>query len=148
VQLGSGRLSRRTGSDADPLVLSLAPTRLNSIELIVDDGEDAPLSLDEAHVGVPLPVLYVVAPAGRYVLLLGNPGAQAPSYEIENERDLVLSVDSSTVTLGPLRENPRHGVGARVSAAAMQELVLWLAFALDLVVLTALTFRLVRKEQT
>jgi hypothetical protein len=147
LTLASGRLTRRVGSDATELVLPLERRRVSSLTLEVRDGADAPLVFDRAELRVPLPALYALVPAGRYAVLLGSVSAAAPSYEVEHQRELVLSVQSSEASLGPLRPNPSHGVRARVESLATSELVLWLAFAAALVALTAFTFRLVRREQ-
>lgn len=146
--LGRGRLARRIG---DPRPVSIAcPARpVDALELRVADGDDAPLVFTEVRAHFPVPALYFAAPAGRYALLLGDPGADAPRYELERVRELILAVASGEADAGPLAENPAFSARARLATdEGKQQLLLWLALAAAVVVLTVLTLRLARRGGT
>ena len=52
------------------------------------EGDDARLVLPGAEGRAPAPALFVGAPAGNYDLLIGNPTAEAPRYELARVRDV------------------------------------------------------------
>ena len=148
VALAQGRLVRRAG-EARSLVIPIQPKRIDSLELIVEDGDDAPLTFDRIEGGFPVPEVYFVAPEGDYSLLLGNPEATAPTYELERVRSVVLAVKSSDASAGPLIENPAFSAAARLGTqAGAQQALLWVALGLAVAVLAGLTLKLARREQT
>jgi hypothetical protein len=142
--LARGRLARRAG---DPRPLEIAPgdSRWQAWVLTVDDGDDAPLELRAAAATVPLPALYFAAPAGRYHLLLGDPDAEPPRYELERVRGVVLAVASGEADPGALEPNPGFSRTARLGGRS-QTVLLWGAVALAAAVLVLLTLRLARGE--
>ncbi len=145
VVLARGRLARRIG-DPRPLAIACAAQWVERLELRVTDGDDAPLSLESVRGHFPVPELYFAAPAGSYALLLGDPDAVAPRYELERVRGLVLAVASVEAEAEELVENPAYSAGARLlSDGVRQQVVLWLALAAAVVGLTALTLRLARR---
>ena len=89
----------------------------------------------------------IAAPAGEYDLLLGNPEAERPQYELTQVRDVVLAVEGSVARAGDLTANTAYRPGARLQTkkGALQ-VILWLAVAALVVFLTILTLRLARKE--
>lgn len=149
--LASGRLTRRA-LDPRPLEIVLPGDRLVSLELEVTDGDDAPLDLTggpgpRVEARFPLPDLYLPAPAGEYQLLLGNPEAGRPRYELEQVRAVVLAARSARLESGELEVNPAFSRGARLATApGFQTVLLWLAVGLAVAVLAGLTLRLVRQE--
>ena len=148
VALAQGRLVRRAG-EARSLVIPIQPKRIDSLELIVEDGDDAPLTFDRIEGGFPVPEVYFVAPEGDYSLLLGNPEATAPTYELERVRSVVLAVKSSDASAGPLIENPAFSAAARLGTqAGAQQALLWVALGLAVAVLAGLTLKLAQREQT
>jgi hypothetical protein len=146
VPLATGRLVRRAG-DPRPLTLAFAARRLDRLELAVVDGDDAPLVLTRADAVLPLPELYFAAPAGDYALLLGDPEAEPPRYELSRVRDVVLAVAAGDAQAGPLVANPDFSRGARLATApGAQRVLLWVALGLAVVVLGGLTLKLARRE--
>lgn len=139
----SGRLARRAG-DPRPVELALPPGRRDAWLLTVDNGDDAPLDLT-ADARVPLPALYFAAPEGAYELLLGDPDAEPPRYELERVRGVVLAVSAGEAATGELADNPDFSRAARL-AGGSRKWLLWLAVALAAAVLIALTLRLARSE--
>ena len=147
VLLAQGRLTRRAG-EARSLKIPIQPRRIDSLELIVADGDDAPLTFDRIEGGFPVPDVYFVAPEGDYSLLVGNPEATAPTYELESARGIVLAVKSSDASAEPLTENPAFSAAARLGPqAGAQQALLWIALGLAVAVLAGLTLKLARREQ-
>ncbi|MEW6487597.1 MAG: hypothetical protein AB1578_06745 [Thermodesulfobacteriota bacterium] len=94
----------------------------------------------------PSPELFVAAPAGAYALLLGNPDADPPKYELGRTRDLVLALDSALAFPGPVAANPEYRARARLGAGGgPQRALLWLALAVAVAVLAFLTLRVARE---
>ncbi len=143
-RIAAGRLRRQPG-DPRPAEVSLPPDRLESLTVVVDDGDDAPLELEIAA-RFAAPELYFAALPGRYRLLLGDPEAPTPRYEIAAVRDVVLAVTAGEATTGPLGPNPSFSAAARLtSGAGPQRLLLWVVLALAVLVLSVWTLKLVQK---
>ena len=62
-----GRLMRPI-DDPRPVTIDVKSARLESLELIVEDGDDAPLVLRSVEARVRVPRLYLTAPEGEYDL--------------------------------------------------------------------------------
>lgn len=145
--LATGTLAqalRRPG----PLRIDFPPTRVSSLVLEVENGDDAPIEIVRAVVPVALPSLLVAAPAGSYALLAGNPDAERPAYEIERARDVVLELRSVPAAPGAGVENARWtGTpgGAARQRQRLQQVAIWSAIALAVAVLGLLTLRMVRR---
>jgi len=111
------------------------------------DGSDAPLRFRAARGRFPAPQLFVAAPAGPYSLLIGNPDDERPSYELSRVRDVVLGVQSAEARASALVPNPDYSARARLATATgVQSLLLWILLGVAVVVLAALTLRLVRQD--
>jgi hypothetical protein len=142
VMLTEGRLLRADGEQS-PLTIDFSPTRLESLELSVEDGDDAPLRFTRAGLRIPSADLFVVAPPGNYWLLVGDAAAEPPRFELARARDVVLALPSATARALPPEANPRHV--PRPSGAA-SEVALWTTLVFAVLVLGALTLRLARRE--
>jgi hypothetical protein len=150
VQLARGRLVKRARAPR-PSRISFSPQRIVALRLEVEDGDDAPLSFHRAQARVRLPEIFLVAPGGHYQLLLGNPDVGAPRYELERVRDVVLAVSSSPATPGELEANPAFSMAARLRSSEgglFRTAVVWGVLILAVVVLGALTLRVVRHESS
>jgi hypothetical protein len=143
--LASGRL-RRPIDDPRPVTIDVEAARLESLELIVEDGDDAPLLLRATEARVRVPRLYLTAPEGEYDLLFGAPDESRPQYELERVREVVLAVQAAAADTGELRENPGYSFGARLSGRGTgQRALLWVVLVLAVVILAILTLRLARR---
>jgi hypothetical protein len=81
-------------------------------------------------------------------VLVGHPEAEAPSYELERVRDVVLAVRSAPAEAGALEPNAAFSRSARMaSGEGWQRVVLWGAILLLVAFLTMLTLRLAKREQ-
>ncbi len=144
--LAQGRLVQRIGKPR-PVSVDFPPARVVALELVVQDGDDAPLEFRAARARLVLPELFLAAPAGDYFLLVGDPKASAPSYELARVRDVVLAVSSAPVEAKASGPNPDYS-RARLAIERRGDLVpqvlLWSVLVAAVVVLTALTLRLAR----
>ncbi len=154
ILLGRGRLTRAAmgrapaSGNGDAITIEFSPGPVDSLELIIEDGDDAPLVLSEVVGRFPVSDVYFAAPAGTYYLLVGHPEATAPRYELARVRDLVLAVPSAAAGTAPLTENEAFSPATRLtSGSGVQQTLLWIALGLAVVFLTGLTLRLARKEQ-
>ncbi|MCB1032726.1 MAG: hypothetical protein KDD47_02700 [Acidobacteria bacterium] len=146
LMLDQGRLRRRIG-DPRPVLLTFPARRVDSLALTLEDGDDAPLTLASAEARLPVADLYFAAPAGSYELLLGDPEAEAPRYELSRVRRVVLAVAAGEATAGPLQKNPAFASWKRLgSAAGAQQALLWVAISAAVVLLSWMTLKLARKE--
>ncbi|MCG6961691.1 MAG: DUF3999 domain-containing protein [Acidobacteria bacterium] len=144
--LATGRLARHRGRHR-PIRISFPGVRVTGLELVVQNGDDAPLELVRAEVGVQHPVLFLPAPAGAYTLLLGDPAAAPPRYELTSARSTILAVPAAVITAGPVESNPNYSARARIAGAtSLRRLLLWAALVLAVLVLAVLTLRLARQE--
>lgn len=143
--LTRGRLRRRVG-DPRPVTLAFPEARLDRLVLEIEDGDDAPLTLSRVEGRFPLPRLFFPVPEGSYALLLGNPGAGTPRYELTRARDVVLAVAAESAEAGPLVENPEYRTASRwLTGKGVQRVLLWAALGLAVLVLALLTLRLARR---
>jgi hypothetical protein len=142
-----GRLVQRVGRPR-PVTIDFPPARVASLELVVEDGDDAPLALRTARARLVLPEIFLAAPAGVYALLLGDPHATPPRYELARVRDVVLAARSAPVSAEPLAPNPGYSMRARLAggglAAIVPQAVLWTVLVAAVVILTLVTLRVAR----
>jgi len=142
----TGLLERQRGRTT-PVTIGTGRLRVDGLALVVGDGGDAPLEMRSARLLIQRPVLLLPAPEGLYTLLLGNPGARAPHYELERLRDTLLALPAVEITAGPLEANPRFSATARLFAGgSSSQLLLLAALALATLVLVGLTLKLARRE--
>ncbi len=142
-----GRFFRRLG-DPRPLRIDFSRIRVVGLELIVNDGDDAPLTLNSVSARIPTPNLYLAAKPGTYEVLMGFPEAKPPHYELEKIRSTVLAVPAAAVTSGALEDNPLFSAARRFSGAAnMQKILLWAVLGFAVIILVLMTLRTARQEQ-
>lgn len=139
------RRLRPGASEPTPVRLEWAPTFARELELEVDEGDNAPLSLAGVRGLVRVPRLTFPAGAGVYRVLLGNPQAEQPRYDLAGLRAEVLAF--SAVPAVPQDAVPngayRRGAGEYFRDAP-PTLVLWGTLVLAVVGLGWLTARVLR----
>ncbi|MFA6560459.1 MAG: DUF3999 family protein [Verrucomicrobiia bacterium] len=145
--LSSRELSRQAGQRG-PVQLNLDGGRYDTLFLQIEEGDNAPLTLEKvrAIVSVPRVVFKLKSEEDGYRLLLANERAQSPRYDIQSLRREVLAYSAVPASLAPLEPNPAH----RRSAAdyfqsAPPTLALWGVLLVAVVGLLALTVRLLKK---
>ncbi len=142
--LSHGRLSREPG-DARPIEIVFDTHRVWRLELRVADGDDAPLVFRGARVSMPSPTLFLAAPDGDYRILVGDPSAGPPDYEMARARDLVLAVRSVDATIGAASPNPAHVEPPWYLATDVETWLVWGVLALAILLLGFLTLRVTRQ---
>jgi hypothetical protein len=140
----SGRLIRRS-RDRLPIKISLSGERIESLELVIEDGNEAPLRFTSVRARIRVPEVLITVPAGDYALLLGNARDERPRYDLEAVREVVSTVTSAAVAPGMLRKNPDYSARAGLSLrAGLDTLFFWIVLGAAVVVLGSITLRLAR----
>jgi hypothetical protein len=140
----SGRLVRRS-RDRAPIKISLSGGRIESLELVVEDGNESPLRFTSVLGRVRVPELLITVPAGDYALLLGNARDDRPRYDLEAVREVVSTVTSADVAPGALQRNPDYSARAGLSfRSGLDTLFFWIVLGAAVVVLGSITLRLAR----
>lgn len=140
----SGTLRRR-GEDGGGLHrLPLSGERRRELILEIDDEDNPPLTIERIGGVVRTPRLaFKLTPGEGYRLLLGDPDASPPRYDIETLRQAVLDYAALPAQLGPLEPNRAYRSRARdYLLHAPPTAVLWGALLLAVAVLLAITVRL------
>jgi hypothetical protein len=138
---------RRTEKDSVDVFHSqpFAGTRLSKLTIEVTDGNNAPLSIQQIDVRIPVPVVTFVAKRGEHRVLLGNPKDKAPSYDLARMTALLRDTAADEIKAGALFENPRYNARARfLSGERKDNLLLWLVLGAAVLVLVGFTLRLAR----
>jgi hypothetical protein len=135
---------------AEPFVTELAGVHYDTLVVAVRDGDERPLPLTDALVRISLPRLDVVAPPGRYTLLLGNADAEPPDYALAGIRRLVDEARGTAATVGVLDRNPVHSATATVFGGAWLQrlgpgIAVWTVLLVGGLGLVLLTLRAVRR---
>ncbi len=143
VELTAGRLEREP-NDVLPIAVAWTARRVERLELLVTDGSDAPLELGTVRGWVTSPTLYLAAPNGEYRVLAGDPEAEAPRYEIEQARELILAVRAVDAEVGEARANPAFTPPAWWAADGAHAWAVWGVLILAILVLGLLTWRVAR----
>jgi hypothetical protein len=149
VQLTGGRLKRGAGGstrDTAEVSVPLSTVRVADLTLMVDDGDEAPLPLVAAHAEARTAELRLLAPAGQYTVLAGDPDARAPRYEIAGAREQILAAPADWAEPGKLGPNPAHRPRLP-GGEARDQYALWVVLGLAVAALGALTLRLARREK-
>ena len=144
--IARGRMAQRIG-DPRPAKIRFPAERADSLKLIIEDGNDAPLEFERVEAEFPVPNLYFAAPQGRYSLLLGNPDDTTPQYELASVREIVLAVRSGEAEAEQLADNPDYSASARfATGSGAHQALLWVALLVAVVFLGGLTLKLARRE--
>src|SRR5262249_3515259 len=120
--------------------------RVDAREVEVEHGAGPPRPRGAPAAGAPVPALFAAAPAGPYTLLLGDPDAGAPRYDVARARDVVLAVPAVDANAGAAEPNPLFSQAARLAAGGgsrrwLELGAVWVVLLIAVVVLGLLTFR-------
>jgi hypothetical protein len=117
--------------------------------LEIEDGDNAPLTLQQAQGVAPVPRVTFKAGPGDYRLLLGNLEAEAPSYELGALAREVLAYTAVRVSLEDAPAPGANPVYERRATDIIREAppgaVLWGALGVAVVVLLGLTRRILNR---
>jgi hypothetical protein len=145
--LFAGTLARAPGA-AGALRIPLDGSPVAALLLEVEEGDNAPLPLQRVAGLVRVPRVVFKATAGRYRLLLGNPEAAPPRYDLAALRREVLSYSAVGLEAGVAEDNAalRRRLWGRLGAQP-PGLLLWTALGGAVVALLLLTARILRQQQ-
>jgi hypothetical protein len=143
--LADGRLVR-DARRPQPVTIAMPPVRVTTMTLVIDDGDDAPLTIQRGWAEIPTAALLVAAPAGEYALLLGDPEASAPRYELVSVRDVVMAMTASPIDAKAMVKNPGFSTTARVASSDLpKQALVWTVLVGAVALLGILTLRATRK---
>lgn len=144
--LAEGRLVR-DARRPQPLTIGMPPVRVTTMTLLIENGDDAPLTIQRGWADVPTAALLLAAPAGQYALLLGDPEAAAPRYELASVRDVVMAMTASPIDAQALVKNPGFSTTARVASSDLpKQALVWTVLIGAVALLGLLTLRATRKS--
>jgi hypothetical protein len=142
--LFAGRLSRAAGRK-DPLVIPLDGAFRREMVLEIDEGDNAPLTLESARAAVSVPRVALKARPGPLRMVLGNAEAGAPRYDIDALRREVVSYSAEPLQASALAPNPAfRRRAADYLRDAPPTLLLWAALGGAVLALLYLTARLIK----
>jgi hypothetical protein len=126
--------------DSDPPPLTFdAPLRgARALELVVDEGDNAPLSITSAELLLPSYALRFVNPGSALTLLYGNPSASAPRYDLALLAPRLFGESSHEVTLAAAEP------ADTTSTSSRERKIFWAVIAAAAVVLLLTLTRLLR----
>lgn len=110
--VASGELTRRTGEEVKPIVIRLdREEHARKLRLVVNDHSNVTLPLSSITVGAPARQLVFElkeTPALPLRLFYGNPKAEPPHYDFENELVAKLANAPARIGVGPATQNPNY----------------------------------------
>lgn len=121
--------------DAPPLAFDLPASGVRSLELVVDDGDNAPLPIRSAHVLIPGAALRFFDPGTPLTLVYGNSAVAPPRYDLALLSSRVFAAPAVDIALPPASH-----VRDRASAAPK---IFWVAVAVAALLLFAVLARLI-----
>ena len=144
-QLLSATILRLSEDDAGFHRLPLPGQPVRELLLEIDNGDNPPLDITQVFGVVSVPRLIYKGDAQKeYRLLIGNPDVQAPSYDLASLRNVLLDYPARLVVLGSLMANPNFRPPSNYFQEGRMNLVLLGVLLLCVVVLLALSLRLLR----
>ena len=82
-------------------------------------------------------------------IFIGDPEAEAPTYELRSLASLLAQLDGADAKAGPLGQNPAFSRAARLGGSgARDRLLVWLVLVLSVLLLGGLTLRLARASSS
>lgn len=122
-----------------PPVLVFGLPRAKHVELVVNEGDNAPLPITSVVVEIPAIALRFYNPGTPLTLLYGNARASAPQYDLALLAPRVLGEPARDVTLGAM-------TASAPDQARLDAKIFWIALALATLILLAILARLVRSR--
>lgn len=142
VTLARGELNR--GPDGPERMEVVMQAHRGALELVVQDGNDAPLELEVVGV-VDAPIFYLIAPDGSYELLAGAE-IEPPSYEVASALPLILATAVGRARVGETVDNPAFTPPPVPARFETEEIVVWAVLLLGVLVLGFFTWRAARES--
>lgn len=123
-------------SDPPPLTFVAPQRATRTLELEIDEGDNAPLPLVSAELLIPSYALRFISPGSPLTLLYGNPSAAPPRYDLALLAPRLFGQSSRDVTLASMP--PADGP----SATSRERKIFWIVIAAAAVVLLLTLTRL------
>lgn len=120
--------------------------RVRSLRLEIANGDEAPLALQSGTLEQDGHRLYVVATPGTYRVLVGSSESEPANYDLANFADTVLMLRVESATLGALTANGAYHEPTWLEASGWETVAASAALGLVVLLLFALTLRIVRTE--
>jgi hypothetical protein len=128
---------------APPLTLDLPAMRGRELVLLIDEGDNAPLTLDQATLLLPgYAIRFLRSDEAPLTLYYGEDTVSAPRYDLALLRPYLLDASATDVVAGPERQQ----VAATATPASLPTWAFWGVLVAAVVVLLALIGRLLRSE--
>jgi hypothetical protein len=123
-------------SDPPPLTLNAPGRGARALELVIDEGDNAPLLIVSAELLVPSYALRFVNPGSPLTLLYGNPRATPPRYDLALLAPRLFGESSHEVTLAAGTPSDESGTTSR------ERKIFWIVIAAAAAVLLLTLTRL------
>jgi hypothetical protein len=134
------------GTDQTSFEIWVNALRVRGLRLEIENGDEAPLALQTGTLDVDGHRLFVVAAPGSYRVLVGSSESAPPNYDLALFADTVLMLRVEEGTLGPLSANAAYHEPTWIEASGWQTVAASAALGLVVLLLFALTLRIVRSE--
>ena len=130
---------------APPLTLGLPQLGVSSVQLVIDEGDNMPLPLSRPKLLLPAyRIRFVRSSADELTLLYGQPGLDAPRYDLALVASAVLGTSVHEIAPGPEISGGavqvKHGTSGQTT-------LFWGALSLAVIVLLIIIARLVLKPE-
>jgi hypothetical protein len=132
--------STDASSAAPPLVFATGLLGIRALELVLDEGDNAPLPIASAELLVPSHALRFFHPGGPLRLLYGNAAAPAPRYDLSLLAPRLFEQPAVEIALGPLQQPSTEREASR------EPWVFGVVIAVAVIALLAVIARLVRDK--
>jgi hypothetical protein len=142
----SRAMHRATWRSTDParpaasLMFDMHLNRTRTIEVVIDEGDNAPLPLTSAQLMVPSIALRFHHPGTPLFLLYGNRHASTPRYDLELQAAQLSGAQARELTLTPVAPRPATEDDRK------GRMLFWIGIAVAAVVLIALLAKLLKPE--
>jgi hypothetical protein len=144
--LGEATWVRTPPASPAALVLPLTGPVTDTLILETDNGDNAPLELDNFQCWYPVTRLLFKAPVEPATFLYyGNAEIGAPQYDLDLIAPRLLAEEKSAATLGAEEVLRKSGVGELFALSGTKSLLFWGALAVAVVVLLVVIAKLLPK---
>jgi hypothetical protein len=142
-------LRRDAAAAPEPISVELHGLHADRVVIEISDGDNAPLTPKTADAVVRVPRVTFKATKGTYRLLLGNPDAEAPTYDLAALRQDLLAYSAlplDATALRPLAPNDAYARGAGdVVRSYSTGPALWAVLGVSIAVLLWLVYRILKQ---
>ena len=128
------------GSPAVPLEAAISPRQATELVVIVDEGDNTPLTLTAARLLLPSWRARFFRPSGPLQLIYGNEAVAVPEYDLALLAPAVLGADAREITAAA------ETTAVSTPGAVLSPRLFWVGLGVAVLVLVALIVRLIAAE--